>query len=175
MNKTIVFLGDSLTEWGGWNERFPDKEIHNCGIAGNTTAQILQRLKPVLALAPDKLFFMAGINDLGDGESVPQIMLRYKQIIEALAEGKKKPQIFIYSVLPVNKELFCNPKLHADSIPYLNSEIKEFADKNRHTFINLYPLFTDQNDKLSKNFTEDGLHLNNAGYELWKLQIEKLI
>lgn len=175
MNNTIVFLGDSLTQWGHWNERLPGKEIHNYGIAGNTTAQILQRLKPVLALAPDKLFFMAGVNDLGNGESVPQIMLHYKQIISTIAQGKKKPQIFVYSVLPVNKELFCNAKLHDDSIPYLNSEIKEFALENGYTFINLYPLFALENGKLSKTFTEDGLHLNEVGYELWKQQINKLI
>jgi len=37
-------MGDSLIEFFNWQERFPDREVFNYGIAGETAEGLLARL-----------------------------------------------------------------------------------------------------------------------------------
>ena len=39
--KTILFLGDSLVEWGDWHSLLPEHNIINRGMAGETTTNII--------------------------------------------------------------------------------------------------------------------------------------
>jgi len=39
--------------------------------------------------------------------------------------------------------------------------------KEKITIIDLYPHFLNSDNKLEKNYTADGLHLNAAGYKVW--------
>ncbi len=41
----VVFFGDSITDFWRLNEYFPDSDYINRGIAGQTTGQLLQRMK----------------------------------------------------------------------------------------------------------------------------------
>ena len=43
----IIFLGDSITEYGQWDEFIPDPKVRNRGIAGDTTPNLLKRLEAV--------------------------------------------------------------------------------------------------------------------------------
>ena len=60
----IIFLGDSMTEYGEWVEFFGNPNIKNRGIAGDMTDGILDRLDEVTASSPSQLFLMIGVNDL---------------------------------------------------------------------------------------------------------------
>ncbi len=41
----IVFLGDSITYEGPWSELFPQTQIHNFGVDGDTSAGLLERIE----------------------------------------------------------------------------------------------------------------------------------
>ena len=60
----IVFLGDSLTDWGPWDEIFPDYPIKNRGIGGERVKGLYRRLDNVVIGQPAKIFLMIGTNDL---------------------------------------------------------------------------------------------------------------
>ncbi|MEG2274369.1 MAG: hypothetical protein RSC44_03455, partial [Clostridia bacterium] len=69
-NKT-VFFGDSITEMFDLNNYFGDTTIYNRGISGDTTSGMLARLQTnVVVLAPDKVFFLGGANDLNSSTSI---------------------------------------------------------------------------------------------------------
>src|SRR5262249_1762037 len=59
-----VMLGDSNTEWVDWHELFPGVQFLNRGIAGDTSAGVLNRLDEVIGRHPKVVFLMIGINDL---------------------------------------------------------------------------------------------------------------
>jgi lysophospholipase L1-like esterase len=64
---SIVFLGDSITDFFRVNEFFPGVYVINRGISGDTTDGVLNRLaESVYELSPSKIFLMIGTNDLGN-------------------------------------------------------------------------------------------------------------
>ena len=85
----VVFLGDSITDaWS--NERFggffPGKGYVNRGISGQTTPQMLIRMKPdVLAFAPKVIVLLAGTNDIA-GNTGPETDEDIQRNIAAIAE-----------------------------------------------------------------------------------------
>ena len=94
----IVFLGDSLT--AGWGlvssqafpaligqmfaaEGYPDVEVENAGISGDTTAGGLRRLEQLLRPNVRVLVVALGANDALRGLSLSQTRSNLKSIIDA--------------------------------------------------------------------------------------------
>lgn len=73
-NGRIVFLGDSLTEGMEWSELFSDPNILYRGIGTDTLRGIFERLDNIITLKLEKIFIIAGINDVGNGKSNSSII-----------------------------------------------------------------------------------------------------
>ena len=58
----VVFLGDSITEGGAWDELFPGVPVRNRGIGGDTTSGVLDRLDQITRGRPAKVFLKIGTN-----------------------------------------------------------------------------------------------------------------
>jgi lysophospholipase L1-like esterase len=65
-SRRVVFLGDSITEsWASFEPDFFINDVLDRGISGQTTAQMLVRLRvDVLDLHPAAVHIMAGTNDV---------------------------------------------------------------------------------------------------------------
>jgi len=175
----IIFLGDSITDWCQWSELFQNLNIKNRGIGGDRVNGVLQRLHEVVSSSPDKIFLMIGINDLGWGVDVQEIVLNYKRIIQKISEASPNTTIYVQSLLPVNAELlsqyYPESKIKSKDILQLNSYLKDLSDEYHFTYVDLYPLFTVNGNQLDKSLTFDGLHLNGKAYWIWKSAIDKYI
>lgn len=170
-----MFLGDSLTEWGGWEQFFPNWEINNLGRAGDTTADILNRLPDFNNADVSKLFFMAGINDIGNNTPINEIMENYKAIINHILKSVPASKVYLQSVLPVATDVWPNPNVKKDQIHQLNEKIEQLAHEKECAFINLAPAFSDNMGNLNLDFTNDGLHLSIEGYKVWKNEIKNYL
>ncbi|MEM7556756.1 MAG: G-D-S-L family lipolytic protein, partial [Cyanobacteria bacterium P01_A01_bin.84] len=53
-SEDIIFLGDSITDEGEWNELFNNNDIKNRGISGDTIERILYRLEKIISAKPKK-------------------------------------------------------------------------------------------------------------------------
>jgi hypothetical protein len=63
----VVFFGDSITDAWILEESFPGKGYINRGIGGQTTPQMLLRLRQdVVALKPKLVVILAGTNDVAE-------------------------------------------------------------------------------------------------------------
>ena len=171
MTKKIVFLGDSLTEWGNWEESFPEYSVHNLGIAGERTDQIIERLTPLKSIQPKVLFVMMGINDLGNGNSTESIIENWNRFFSFSFSALPNSKIVIQSLLPYNAKLWPNQNLSIDLILLINRELELLAEQFNATFINLFDLFTGEFNQLNLSFTNDGLHLNDHGYRVWEKEL----
>lgn len=173
----IVFLGNSITDGAEWSEIFNDLRIKNRGISGDITEGILYRLVEVTESKPAKIFLMIGVNDLARGISQQQILLNYEKIIKQIKDDSPQTKLYIESVLPVN-DAFSQFKNHVNKnslIIRLNNDLKALSMTYSAKYIDLHSVFKDINGKLDAKYTEDGLHLNGAGYMLWKTQVEQYI
>ncbi len=169
----IAFLGDSLTAANDWQKAFPDVITKNFGVRNEKTNDISKRLKPVIDFEPNKIFILMGINDLGEGFKTEKILKNYRLIIEVLQKELPDCSFFIQSLLPVNKLIFKNERLLKTEILKMNEELTKLAKELNCSFINLHKKFTDNNGRLDKKLTYDGLHLNSEAYKIWNETIQQ--
>src|SRR5258706_2962965 len=60
----VIFLGNSITEFGDWQKLLNDSGVINRGIAADNTFGVLDRLEDVITRQASKLFIEIGINDI---------------------------------------------------------------------------------------------------------------
>ena len=177
-SEDIVFLGNSLTENGKWNEYFPGQKIVNRGIIGDEAFGIYDRLYQILPGKPKKIFLQTGANDVSHDLPVDSIVERIALIVDRILEESPNTKLYLQGSLPINESFNRYKKLtgKTDVFPELNKQLEKLAESRGITFINLFPLFTQQGTNiLREDLTNDGLHLNKEGYEIWKKAIMSYI
>ncbi|MGV6947063.1 GDSL-type esterase/lipase family protein [Sphingobacterium kyonggiense] len=162
-----IFLGDSLTEAGRWEDIAPDLAILNRGISGDISFGVIARLDEVLRHQPKKIFLMIGVNDLKRNVPVSFILENYKRIITKIQKESPKTKIYLSSLLPINEskliEAFKQVK-NAD-LQHINSELRKISQAYKQvTFVDLHPVLADDNGQLKADLTPDGIHLEVAAY-----------
>ena len=170
MANKFLFMGDSLIEFFNWQKRFPDREVFNYGIAGETAEGLLARLPNIIdrVQSPDLVMIMTGINNVAMEDY--GFLLTYKKIITRLRKNYGKATISMTSLLPV--DLF----FLGDAIPRINRRLKDIAQKNSVLYLDLYPLFIDEHSRaITSCFEADGVHLSSDGYEIWARALEKTV
>jgi lysophospholipase L1-like esterase len=167
--KDIIFLGNSITQGVDWAELLQNPNCKNRGISGDITYGVLERLSEVTEGKPAKVFVLIGINDIEHNIPDTLIVNNYRRIIRQIKAESPKTKIYFHTLLPVNNE-FTQFKKHYNKdehIAFVNSELKKIAEEEKITLIDLHPHFLDASNKLDKRYTQDGLHLNAAGYQVW--------
>ena len=168
---SIIFLGDSITEHGQWEELMGNPKVKNRGIAGDTTWGLLRRLKNITSQKPARIFLMIGVNDFLFTDR-REIFENYQKIIEKIKSQSPDTQIFIQSILPVNPEVK-NMVFNNQEIRLLNEDLKKLAKNTQIPYLNIHDSLTDKNRNLAAKYTADGIHLNGAAYIVWKKIVEK--
>jgi len=163
----IVFLGNSLTEFGNWSEFFKNEKIKNRGIAGDVTEGILKRLSPILKGKPKKIFLMIGVNDLLF-HSPQKTLGFYQEIVKTIRAKSPQTKLILQSLLPVNEQVKSMPIKNSDILT-LNLGIEKIANSEELLFINLHSHFLDGKGRLDEKYTKDGIHLDASGYLLYIL------
>lgn len=173
--KDIVFLGNSITDRADWNELLGMPNLHNRGISGDITFGVLQRLNEIIDGHPSKAFILIGINDVSRNIPDSIIANNYERIVQRIKKGSPHTKIYFQTLLPVNNEFtqFKNHYNKDEHILWLNEQIKILGQREHIRVIDLYPHFLDENKKLAKIYTLDGLHLNAAGYKIWAAILKK--
>jgi predicted alpha-1,2-mannosidase len=169
----IIMLGNSITDQGLWTELFNDLRIKNRGIGGDDTEGILERLDEITSSQPDKVFIMIGTNDLAKLKTVDEILENYKTILNRIVTDSPKTEVFVQSVLPTEDAVHTTRK--NSDIMQINEGLKQIAAERGLTYIDLFTAFATAEYKLNMNYSIDGLHLNGAGYLLWKELIDEYI
>lgn len=166
----FLFIGDSLIEFFNWQKRFPDRKIFNGGIAGETTEGLLARLPNVIQQVPSPglVMIMTGINNVAMEDYA--FLFTYEKIISRLQQVYSQAPIVITSLLPVNLYFL------GDAVPRLNRRLKDTARKSNTIYLDLYPLFVDNDSRIISSYYEpDGVHLSGTGYEIWAKALEEQI
>lgn len=173
--KDIVFLGNSITAGVDWNELLDEKRARNRGISGDITFGVLQRLDEVIEGKPKKVFILIGINDISRNIPDSLIISNYRKMVSRIQAGSPKTKIYLQTLMPVNNTFtqFKNHYNKDEHIASINEALKEIAAAYNVTLIDLHPHFKDSEGRLRKEFTQDGLHLNAAGYQHWAALLKR--
>lgn len=173
--RDIIFLGNSITAGVDWVELLGKPLVRNRGISGDITFGVLERLHEVTEGRPAKVFILIGINDISRNIPDSVIVGNYEKMIRRIKTESPKTKIYFQTLLPVNNGFtqFKNHYNKDEHILFVNKSLKALAVKEKITLIDLYPHFLDSNNKLDKNYTIDGLHLNAEGYKVWAGVLKK--
>lgn len=155
-----IFLGDSITELGDWDDLFPDARARNRGIAGDDTAGVLARLDQVTAGKPGQVFLMIGTNDLAFGVDENEIVTNIEEIVSGISGESPDAEIFVQSVLP-------RAAGYREQVESLNRKLRS-ATSGEAAWIDLYPHFLDADGSISDMYSIDELHLSDKGYLVWR-------
>lgn len=162
---SIAFFGDSLTAGGKWQEWFPDFVTHNFGVAGNTTDDLLERMDAVVEVRPDAITLLVGTNDLGMRRSVEHLVRNAELLLVNLRRDLPGTRMLVQSVMPRGREF-------ADAIQDANRHLRQFSATVRAQYLDLWPALALTDGELNPQYSDDRLHLNEAGYLAWLGELE---
>lgn len=171
VKNAVVFLGNSITERAEWQELLADRKykVINRGIGGDNSFGILARMDEILRFKPKAIFLMDGINDQFRKLPHDVSINNYRRIIKKIKETSPKTKIYLESALPINegmtKEAYT--KGRNELVPVLNNKLKQLATEEGVIYIDICPLFEDENGVLKPEFTIDGVHLKPVAYIDW--------
>lgn len=175
----VVFMGDSITEF--WSREAPEyfqtHQYINRGISGQTTPQMLLRFRAdVIALKPDVVVILAGINDIA-GNTGPSTLEMITNNIFSMIDLAKAHNIkvILCSVLPAADFSWKPNQDPANKIIALNRVLINYADSNAIPFVDYHSAMADNQNGLPLAYSNDGVHPNKAGYEVMAPLVEKVI
>ena len=176
----VLFMGDSITDsWGRkYGKFFPGRPYINRGISGQTTPQMLVRFRPdVISLQPAVVLILAGTNDIA-GNTGPMTLEAIEGNLMSMAELARANgiRVVLASVLPVCDYIKPQtPRRPPEKIMALNAWLKDYAARSGFIYLDYYSAMLDDKKMLKQELTYDGLHPNDAGYEVMAPLAEKAI
>ncbi len=169
MPKKLVFIGDSLTQWCDWDRRFPEHQVTNLGISGETVERLLARRERIRAQIdnPDFIFLMTGINNIASEQY--DIVPPYREIVRNLATWYKQATVVVQSILPIDVTWIDNTV-----IKDANRHLEQIARALGAEYLDVYTLFVDAHGRPKKGYlSDDGVHLADKGYDAWTKAVER--
>lgn len=168
----LCFVGDSLV--AGWDvySAFPTRVVRNDGVSGARLEDLLTwnldyRGKDVVMLVGTNNMGSAIIHDDTRQQFIADFVEEYRHTIESWAPRR----VFVISILPRD---FKNDDVRLNScIQELNLALSQMVKSLGYgTFVDVYDYFLYEG-KLNMNYSLDGLHLNDLGYNILNVRLSK--
>jgi lysophospholipase L1-like esterase len=165
MTKPALFIGDSITEGFDFNRFFPGKDFINHGYSGYSSEEVLDIMSADwFSKKPEIIFICIGTNDLARCVDIEEIAGNISMMVNNIRNNcGEDSQIYITSLFPTRH----NPPRPNPVIKKANLRLHSLADLLQVRYLHLNPFFSDYNAQLRRDFTDDGLHLNEKAYQLW--------
>lgn len=165
----ICLLGHSQIDF--WNvENLKNHKVRNCGIAGISSLEYYDEIlsKKLINCTEDLYLVMHGTNDIVYELDIREVVCNIQKTIDYIKERKTSAKIYFLECLTVNGRLDRSNK----TILKLNAELRKSL-KNV-TMIETSSM-NDEYGLLKKDYTKDGLHLSEKGYEVLQKIVEEAI
>lgn len=183
----VYFIGDSITRrWGAtdyplllshWRRHFHGWNAANFGWGGDSTHHMLWRLQNgELPAKPPKLFMVqAGANNLpwagpASDAQIEDLHAGIEAIIDCIQQHAPDSHIVLTAMFPRRQ----NPEL-TPAIDRINQALHALAEDRSISLLNINAKLVDQEGLLLKTMSDDGLHLNEAAYEVWAEAIKPIL
>lgn len=163
----IVFIGSSsIQKWKDLADDFPGKYVLNRGFGGSRIADSTYYAgRIVVPYKPSMVVFYAGDNDINDGHTAQQVFDDYVAFVTRVRKDLPTTPIAYISIKPSPSRASLLPVMNA-----ANEKIRAYAAAHPHLiYIDVAGKMLDASGQpRAELFIEDRLHMNRAGYDLWR-------
>jgi len=156
--------------------------VRTSGICGELTSEMVMRFRrDVLEHGPGYVPILGGTNDLGWNASPQEIMCNLITMYEqALAIGSLPIPVTVPSIRvedssgsPEGQEWIAG---HLTRRMQLNQFIHDYADSKGLVPVDLFAVTAElETGQLAAIYSNDGIHLTTAGYQLFAQQVAKIL
>jgi lysophospholipase L1-like esterase len=172
--ETIFYGSSTIRLWTSLTADFESLKPINLGFGGSTLAACVWFFERIMTpYNPKKLVVYAGDNDLGDGRHPEEVFIFFQQlVVKANNRFGDIPCYFISLKPSVSRWNM------ADQFKFTNNliETEIIKHNNNWHFINIFKDMMDAQGRPQKEyFINDGLHLSEQGYQLWKKVVNSYI
>ena len=174
----VVLVGSSHIEGFDSKNLLPDWTVINRGISsdriGIDDRGILHRLDcSVFDCHPSMVVLQNGANDLGElwrhgKPSIDKIDACYREVVAKIRGRLPDVPLIIAGLLPTRGK-------YAELVPLItqfDTRLKQIAADFDCSFVEMYSHFADDDGLLREEFSREGLHLTEAGYEVWAERLD---
>ena len=171
----VLFVGSSsIRLWSDLEQQFNGRKVVlKRGFGGSQLSDCVQNLnRLVMRYRPRTVLVYAGDNDPAAGASPSQVRQRFADFAEGVHRELPNTRIAYISIKPSPSRAALLPEIRAT-----NAMIREFASEHRNVaFIDVFtPMMDAAGAPRRELFVDDALHLNRAGYALWKTLVDPYV
>ncbi|WP_421806806.1 GDSL-type esterase/lipase family protein [Flagellimonas sp.] len=162
---TIVFTGSSsIRFWNDVQQRFPQHQVLNTGFGGSQFSDLELYLDElILNYKPVKVFIYEGDNDIFAKKRPRKILKKAEAILHTLQERNPNMEIVLISAKPSISRWKYRGRYRR-----LNRKLDRLASKTEGiVFVDVWYPMLDKRKVKKDIFVEDGLHMNEKGYDIW--------
>ncbi|MDP8245277.1 MAG: SGNH/GDSL hydrolase family protein [Candidatus Hinthialibacter antarcticus] len=164
-NVDVLFLGSSSIRMWKIKKWFPELNAINRGFGGSQIEDSIYYFdRLVTPYQPKVIVFYAGDNDVGSGKSPQRVFNDFKTFIHLMKTKAPGSRLIYVAIKPSIKRWNL-----IDEVRETNKMIHQYCVKKSNLeFFNIDPPMIGPDGHPRKEiFLEDGLHLNEDGYQLW--------
>ena len=161
----ILFVGSSSIRLWDLEHSFPDLSTINHGFGGSEIADTIHFADRIVwPFSPRVIVLYAGDNDIAGGQSAQDTTEDFKTFSKQVNERLPNTRLIFIAIKPSIRRWAL-----ADEIKRANGAIADICDQDdKRVFLDIWtPMLGDDGRPRPDLFVKDGLHLNEAGYQLW--------
>ncbi|MGI9455519.1 MAG: SGNH/GDSL hydrolase family protein [Aeoliella sp.] len=163
----IVFVGSSSIRLWDLAESFPAIEPTplNRGFGGSHLEGSIRHAELlILRHKPRLVIVYAGDNDIAAGKDADRVLADYQKLVQIIHAELPDTSIAYIAIKPSIARWHL-----ADTMRPANEKIAaECEDNDRLLFVDIWtPMLGEEGQPRPELFVDDGLHLNDTGYDLW--------
>jgi lysophospholipase L1-like esterase len=169
----ILFLGSSSIRNWKVEKWFPDLPVANRGFGGSQICDSTHYADRLATIhMPRLVVFYAGDNDIAGGKSPEQVRDDFRDFVAKVRKPQPELPIIFISIKPSIDRWKLREKIQ-EANRLIEADAKE--DGNI-TYLDVWPPMLDEKGEPRKDiFVEDGLHMNDKGYDLWAEALRPLM
>lgn len=163
----VVFVGSSsISLWEDLATQFPSQRIVRRGLGGARMADLARHAdRLVLPYKPSVVVVYAGDNDLAAGDTPEAIVAACDALVRQVQHASPEARVKVMSIKPSPLRDALIPQVRQT-----NDLLAAYAKAHdRVDYVNVFTTMLDSTGHArAELFRSDALHLNPAGYALWR-------
>lgn len=162
----IVFIGNDIAMECPWQDM---TEIENikCRRAGSVVCDsLLSEVQKASACHPERIIIQASYTGEDGSLDVAAEMSKLKQCVELSRNNSPETEVIIMNLIPMNTTVAGHPAAakSRSKVAALNAQLRLYGKQVDVNIIDAYLVTNDGTSQLKRSYTDDGFHLNGAGY-----------